>query len=564
MNSETVSKSGKLAPTDPSQTPLISASTWASELPAAKVLPAGFLDGATAWWTGLVLMLATLLVPLLITPVPPLLDYPNHLARCYLLAFGNGDPILRQMFVAHWRIIPNIAIDLILPGMMHIFSPLTAGRIMLAFCILLPTTGAIALSYAWFRRRSLWQLATGFAAFNALFLLGFMNFEIAIGMAMWAAAAWIMYRESRPIFTVALACLFTPLVFFFHLFGLCFYALLVGSYEIFVLLERRNQHSLNIGFAAKRTAVLFVPMIVPAILYLASPLEKVSLPPLWKSIPAKVYLAFDSMLSYSPAFDFFVVASLIAFIAFCFVGRRARVSKIGLICASVLLGVYAVAPFSLKGVHFVDSRLTVMLAFIVFASFTPIALSRRERNFALALFAIIFVARMAFITDVWHDSQRDLADVRQVIEPVTPGSRVLVAYVSPEDNPAWDKIIPKSRRVPKVSATYWHLASFVLIDRHAFWPNIFAEEYQQPIQIISPYREIEAVRAPPLKYKDLADHNLPPEETSRFPFLSDWRSKFDYVLILNAEGAPDLDHFLPDELQPINRQGIAALLRVRN
>ncbi len=159
-----------------------------------------------------------------------------------------------------------------------------------------PPPGAIALSYAWFRRRSLWQLATGFAAFNALFLLGFMNFEIAIGMAMWAAAAWIMYRESHPISTIAVACVFTPLVFFFHLFGLCFYALLVGSYEIFVLFERRNQHSLDISFAAKRISALSIPMIVPAILYLASPLEKVSLPPLWKSIPAKVYLAFDSML----------------------------------------------------------------------------------------------------------------------------------------------------------------------------------------------------------------------------------------------------------------------------
>jgi len=50
LNSETVSKSGKLAPTDPSQTPLISASTWASELPAAKVLPAGFLDRSPQPW----------------------------------------------------------------------------------------------------------------------------------------------------------------------------------------------------------------------------------------------------------------------------------------------------------------------------------------------------------------------------------------------------------------------------------------------------------------------------------------------------------------------------------
>jgi hypothetical protein len=66
-------------------------------------------------------MLAMLLVPVLLVEVPPLTDYPNHLARCYVLAYGGADPILQQMFTEHWRINPNLGIDLILPPLLHLF-----------------------------------------------------------------------------------------------------------------------------------------------------------------------------------------------------------------------------------------------------------------------------------------------------------------------------------------------------------------------------------------------------------------------------------------------------------
>jgi hypothetical protein len=108
------------------------------------------LDRTMTWWVSLTFMLTALVVPIVATEVPPLTDYPNHLARCYLLAFGQADPLLRQMFSAHWQIIPNIAVDLFLPALMHVFSPLAAGRIVLALCLLLPASGAVALSCAYF------------------------------------------------------------------------------------------------------------------------------------------------------------------------------------------------------------------------------------------------------------------------------------------------------------------------------------------------------------------------------------------------------------------------------
>jgi len=73
------------------------------------------VDRPFAWWTGLFVMFTGPLVPILLVEVPPLTDYPNHLARSHVLAYGQEQPILNQMVVADWKIVPNLAIDLILP-----------------------------------------------------------------------------------------------------------------------------------------------------------------------------------------------------------------------------------------------------------------------------------------------------------------------------------------------------------------------------------------------------------------------------------------------------------------
>jgi hypothetical protein len=530
---------------------------------AITVRRESILDHPFSWWSGLALMLFALIVPVLATGVPPLTDYPNHLARCYLLAFGQSDPVLSQMFSAHWQIIPNIAVDLLLPALMHLFAPLTAGRIILALCLLLPTSGAVALSYAYFQRRSFWQIAAGFAAFNALFLMGFMNFELAIGIALWGAAGWIHFRERSPAATVASGAIVATLAFFFHMFGFCFYALLVGSYELSVLVGKDFRSRPDLRYTVKRVSLLGTALLIPTILYFVSPLEQVKDAARWPHVAQKAANFFGPFLDYSSAFDILTVIPLIAFLIFCVLRRRARVSAAALIASVILLVTYIVMPRAMKGTYFLDIRLPIMLGFMVFAGFMPKRLTSHQRIAAAALFAALFMARIAFLTDVWMHSQRDVDDVRQAIESVTPGSRVLAADVVCSDNPSWCASMPISRRLPGLTPTYWHLASFVLLDRHAFWPNIFAADTKQPIAIKEPYRDLQAVDSPPVNYTYLTSAQIPPIELKRFPFLNDWSQKFDYVLVLNADGAPNLDHFLPNQLQLVDRRGIAALFKVR-
>ena len=54
-------------------------------------------------------------LPIILHPLPPLLDYANHLARMHVLATIGSDRYLSQFYEVEWQIIPNLIMDAILP-----------------------------------------------------------------------------------------------------------------------------------------------------------------------------------------------------------------------------------------------------------------------------------------------------------------------------------------------------------------------------------------------------------------------------------------------------------------
>ncbi|MGA8196648.1 MAG: hypothetical protein WB902_25170, partial [Acetobacteraceae bacterium] len=180
----------------------------------------------------LAVLCAILLAPLALVDVPPLLDYPNHLARATVLASGAADPVLSRMYATHWAIIPNLGTDLALLPLLHVLPIHLAGRVVVGCAILLPVFGTIAYSRATFGTRSAWPLASGLIAYNATLLLGFVNFVAAIGIALLLAGAWIIWRDRAPRRTLALAVIGTVALFFCHLMGLVFFYALIAGYEL--------------------------------------------------------------------------------------------------------------------------------------------------------------------------------------------------------------------------------------------------------------------------------------------------------------------------------------------
>ena len=68
-------------------------------------------------------------LPLLLGVIPPLGDYLNHLARMHVILAGGRDPWLAQFYAVHWALIPNLAIDLLVPPLAKVVGLFWAGKL---------------------------------------------------------------------------------------------------------------------------------------------------------------------------------------------------------------------------------------------------------------------------------------------------------------------------------------------------------------------------------------------------------------------------------------------------
>ncbi len=142
---------------------------------------------------------------------------------------------------------------------------------------------------------------------------------------------------------------------------------------------------------------------------------------------------------------------------------------------------------------------------------------------------------------------------------------MLVAQVTVQDAPDFWGSAPAVRSIDGLIAADFNLSALLLIERHAFFSTLFADPAQQPVTVLPPYRDSAALDAewgPPSFYL-LAAERLSGIDAEKYPYLAGWRSKFGYVLVMNAGGMAAPARFLPQRLVLLNLSDVAALYRVR-
>jgi hypothetical protein len=541
-----------------------SSGTIAGAWPAASLVDriTALLATRVAWWSAAVASGVVLLIPLFLVDVPPLLDYPNHLARMYVLAFGAHDPILSQMYAQHWAIIPNLAIDLVMPAMLKVLPIYVAGRVVLGATLLLPLIGVIVYHRVAFGGRSYWPLAAALTAYNALFLFGFMNFLLALGMALLVAAAWLRWREPHPVAVTLFCALATVAIFFMHLFGLLFLAVLLGCTELAAFWQLRRTNGAGWADLLRRAvmgAIVFTP---PVVLCLLAPIDHldngVRYRPLWH----KLYCLMEPFLAYDGRVDALTGGVFLAGLYVAWRHRRLRIAPGIPLALALLFVAYLVCPFVMKQTGFIDARFPIMLGLLLFAGLRPTALSPQARLAIAAVLALAFIGRTASLAEVWFDHNRDLADFRQVVETVEPGSRVLVVDVDQLDAPAyWDEV-PRGRLIRNFFRLDFHLPALLTIEHRAFFPYLFTVAAKQPLVVRAPFDRISVPEGQPPDWQSLVvGTNVHPVTPA--PYLADWQRNYDFVLLLNAGGAGDLASFRPDLLRLVAARDVAALFRIR-
>jgi hypothetical protein len=469
------------------------------------------------------------------TPIPAMSDYPNHLARMYLLAGERaGDP--SPYYAADWRFYPNLAMDLLVPPLARPLGVEMAARLFVMASQALLLTGAVAVELAVKRR-------FGYAGFVALLFAyafplawGFVNFSFGLGLALWGIACWIRLREFFWGRLAAHAACVAALVVA-HLFALGLYGFTLGVYEMWRFSRRRSAREF-----LRALALLAAPALAAgAVLRLAGGAAgqagtswDFAFKPLWFFVAANGY---STPLS----------AAILGFIAFVALRLRRCGGLLpeqagGWLAAGFAL-LYLATPQMLFDTAYVDVRVLAAAALILpgFVSlrFPDPVLARRVAWAALALICVNF----AFVAALWSSYRSDYAAMIRSFREIETGGKILVARRG-DETPFSGQTIEPMIHAPTLAAFY---------DK-ALVSSVMALKGKQPLTSRPGYERLNIGDAGSVTLADLARIA---GRTSGL--LAGWPRDFGYLYVIGAPG----DNPMPDALRPLLVERRFTLYRIQ-
>jgi hypothetical protein len=434
--------------------------------------------GPSAWavWAAFALLLGLASLPVFSSVLPPLFDYPNHLARMRLLVQG-GD----QYYRVAWAPLPNLAEDLIVPPLARLMPLELAGKLFLVMIFALIAGGVLCLNRAAVGGWRLWPLLAFSLLYNRILLWGFLNYLFGLGVALVGLTLWLALEKRWVRQRALVSSLLALACFFSHIAAFGIYTLSVCGIEISpALAEIKARAWPAIG---RRTAMLGVQFVIPGVLFLGWRQQAAAGGISYAGFARKADLLFGVFDNYNRAFDIACFALFVLLLLWLAArGRLNLAPRIGW-AAALVFAAYLAMPSQIYGGSGADHRLPVALFLLLIAGSAPRWPSRRAAIAIGAAAGLLLTLRMAVIEHVWRRADRVYATDLAAIDALPRGARLALAY------PDAVHVVP----VPQL-----HLAAMAVVRRGAFVPTLFADPAQQPIALNPPWTALAAAAQPPL------------------------------------------------------------------
>ena len=470
------------------------------------------------------------LLPVLAVPIPAMADYPNHLARMYLLV-RDGTPAESPIYRVVWTLAPNLALDLVVPRLARVMSVEAATRLFLLASQVLTVTGAVAIELAVKRRFALSGFIALMVLYSVPFAWGFLNFQFGLGVGLWGIAAWLALPERARLRRFALHALVVGVLFAAHLFALGIYGFTLGLHELWRAWSRRAP----LGESALRFGTLALPALALLGLMLAAGGTVGEAGNRWH-LALKPFWLFASLNGYSLPLSVACSAALAMLIYALAQAGALRLVESG---AWILVGLgllYLALPATLLDTAFVDLRILVAAALILPAFLTAAPPSRRLARGAALLVLAVILANLGLALTVALSYRATYAAMIAGFGRLEKGARVLIAESGEGGNPPMaDLAAYPMYNAPTLAVHY----------ADAFVPTLFTSAGKQPLAPREPYRRLAVPYGAPIpvtRLRDLAEGASPPDVPAYARF---WQRDFTDLYVLG----PAAPNPMPDRLE---------------
>ena len=497
------------------------------------------LHADTARITLFAALFALVLVPVATTPIPAMVDYLNHLARMYELT-APASPY----YHAAWKLYPNLAMDLIVPTLARWTGVEAATRLFLLTSQILVVTGAVAIEARVKRRFE----SAGFVAllylFNVPFAWGFLNFEFAMGVALWGIAAWLAVRERAWAARFAVNASFVVALFAGHLFALGLYGVTLGLHEAWA--AARTDRPVRRLLAI--CVLLATPVVALAIVMAATGGSVGGSDNEWQFAvkPLLIVYLMNGDSTFMSVCGTVVLAWLVLVMA---VRRELAIVASGTWLVAGFGILFLVIPGNFLGTAFVDIRVLVGAVMILPAFISVRFSSARGAQLAAVVVCAVTLANFVVVERVWSACQPVYRNMIASFARLTPNARVLVARAGDAGDPPVGRL---------ADYPLYHAPTLAVHYAGAFVPTLFTTAGKQPLTVAPDMRRLSFSDGGPLPLSLL--QRIAKGTPGAAPaFVRHWPSDFDYLYVLgDPTGEP-----VPDVLQLIERRPGFALYGIR-
>jgi len=482
-----------------------------------------------------VLVLTIVVVPLWAVDIPPMLDYPNHLARQYILARLPASEYLQQYYVSHWTASPYLAMDAIIQSLATFIPIATAGKVFLTLTLLLLAVAPIALSWAAFGRVTPIALLGLLFVHNNTVTLGFVNYLFGVGFALCLLALWIHVRDGRLWMRLCAFPVLATLLFFSHLLGLVIYILTAATYElgchVGMVSGRMPREPLRLDAVQRLNLLSFIMQcIFPlSIFLLFGPSIEMVAENMYGGIDRKVTIFAGIFSNLMPAYSWMLdrpVSLLIPIaILLLLVLRKLEFSRPMLWPLGALLGFFFATPQVLFSGYGADHRLLAPIGLLFMGALRLKPGTWRPTAIATAFvaIAILVVVRVVAVTIEWRKADTDYAEYVRAFDALTDGTKMF-----------WAVGLAGEQKIVGLRPVF-HLPSLAVMKRDVYVPYLFHSGH-----IILDYTpagaSLEKLSGGPV----LPNHQSP-----------DWDAivnKYDYFFLVNEQL---FDTSIPKQLVPV-------------
>jgi hypothetical protein len=366
---------------------------------------------------------------------------------------------------------------------------------------------------------------------------GFINFQIGLGLALLFSTMDHRLQSGsavRLFLWRVTASLFLTVV---HIFSVGFFLAIVCGLEFSWRFDVLTSRTAVLRLAGRLAAAMAACLLPPLVLALTA----AELPgshaggilAAWNDGPVLlIFNLLSAVWTYVAIVDVILLVPILLVCSRAVAAKDMRVHAGLVITAAGLLVLAILSPRHAFGTGWISWRFPIMAALVGMVMICPF--QKVGRRQAIALFIALNIAvlgRTAWIGFNWWQGQADVASVEKVLEAVPPGAAILPL----QHDPAFAAIKLDQRHYAFTEDTFRHLPTLAVPLAHAFVPTLFSAQGKQPLAVLPSWSDRSVPEGNLFSTGVLSCPGLMAEAASFTPYLVDWRSKFDFIMVVNAD-----------------------------